>query len=138
MSPASPRRPRRRAVGKTLLAFGLLAGLASPARGGWDDFEFGRRLIDKGYIEYARKVFERMVARRQAPPGRTGPGPLRHRAPRQGGGRHRPGEPEGPLRRREGKLEAAIASIGEFIQKYPGDPKADEARARPAASGSSS
>jgi len=128
MSPVLPRRSRRLAVGKTLLAFGLLASLTSPARAGWDDFEFGRRLTDKGYIEYARKVFERMVADDKRPQAerdqaRYGIALL---------GKAEVGtaqaNPKVPYADAKAKLEAAIAMIGEFIQKYPGDPKADEAK----------
>jgi hypothetical protein len=113
---------------KTLLAFGLLATLASPARCGWDDFEFGKRLIDKGYLEYARKVFEGVMNDDKRPQGerdqaRYGIALL---------GKAEVGtaqaNPNVPYAEAKAKLDAAIASIGEFIAKYPNDAKADEAR----------
>ncbi len=129
MSPLPPPRRRRRlAAAKVAVAFGCLAAFGSPARCGWDDFEFGKRLIDKGYLEYARKVFEGVMNDDKRPQGerdqaRYGIALL---------GKAEVGtaqaNPNVPYADAKAKLDAAIASIGEFISKYPNDSKADEAR----------
>lgn len=127
MSPFAPR-PRRFALGRILVAFGVLASMGSTARSGWDDFEFGRRLADKGYIEYARQVYDRIKDDEKRPQGerdqaRYGLALL---------GKVEVGtaqaNPTVSYADVKAKYEAAVASIGEFVQKYPSDPKADEAR----------
>ena len=129
-SPTSPRTSRpaltRFLVGALVVAAGL-AG-APRAHAGWDDFEFGQKLISKGYIEQARKVFEKILAddkRSQTDKDRARFGmALLGKAEAQAAGPN----PKVPAKDVRAKFDAALASIREFLQANPNDAKAADAR----------
>ncbi|MBL9086053.1 MAG: tetratricopeptide repeat protein, partial [Planctomycetia bacterium] len=125
--PPAPRRSRLRRLGLLALA-ALAVALPTPARAGWDDFEFGQRLIEKGYLEYAKRVFETILND--------------EKRPQQERDRARYGmallgkadavtainNPTVPWSEATNKLDAAIDSIDGFVKKFPDDPQADRAR----------
>ena len=117
----------KRLVVATVLAAAALAG-APRASAAWDDFEFGQKLISKGYIEQARKVFERILADDKRPQtdrdrARFGMA-LLGKAEAMAAGPN----PKVPAKDVTTKFDAALASIREFLQKNPNDVKAADAK----------
>ncbi|MCC7136884.1 MAG: hypothetical protein IT460_00475 [Planctomycetes bacterium] len=123
---------RRSSILRRLVLLGLVAAapfaVGRPARAGWDDFEFVQALIQRGYIEQARKLVDSVLADEKRP--KTEKDKFRYALALLGKAEavNAIGNASTPWSDASSKMDAAIASIEDFIQKYPDDPAADSAR----------
>src|SRR5688572_6117591 len=112
-----------------LLSFAAVVGGGTPsASAGWDDFEFGQRLIERGYIEYASRVFQSILNDTSRPQGDRDRARYGMALLGKADARNAVGNEKVPWAQAVEKVRAALASIEEFVKKYPDDPAADEAR----------
>ena len=112
----------------------VLAWLSSPApaaRAGGDDFEFGKKLAEARYFDYARKVFDGILTDREPHATRTKErGPLRPGPPAEGGGHRRHGAAADvtyeETRRRSSTAPRTTSQT--FVEKNPKNTNAAQAR----------
>jgi hypothetical protein len=98
------------------------------ASAGWDDFEFGQRLTDRGYIDYARKVFEGIQNDEKRPQADRDRARYGMALLGKAEARNAVYAEKTPWAEARAKVRDALASIEDFVKKYPDDPAADEAR----------
>jgi len=123
-------RPRRLGLVRLGLV-ALAAVLVAPApavRAGWDDFEFGQRLIEKGYLEYAKRVFETILADEKRPQQERDRARYGMALLGKADAVTAVNNPSVLWADATNKLDAALASIDAFVKKFPDDPQADRAR----------
>jgi hypothetical protein len=118
--------PARAAAAALVLC--ALSSLPSTAAAGWDDFEFGQKLVERGYFDYARQVFQAMLddkSRPQADRDRAkfGMATLGRAELSSAGASAKTSYADV-----KAKYDAALSSIREFVQKNASDPMADDAR----------
>ncbi len=127
VAPRSPRRTPRRAA-LVLLMLGALLGSTRPARAGWDDFEFGQKLIERGYLDFAKRVYEGMLAN----PKSTAADKDRARFGMALLGKAdltvAQNAPTTPFTTITQKLDAAAGQIQDFISKNGADAKVNDAK----------
>lgn len=124
----SPRPPLRRVVAWASLAAALVSLAPRGAGAGHDDFEFGQVLIQRGYPEYARRVFESIVAdEKRSQPDRD---KARYGMALLGKADAivAINNPATPWSDAIERLDKAISSIEDFVRKFPDDAQADQAR----------
>lgn len=121
------RRSRVRRLGLLALA-ALVLAVPTPARAGWDDFEFGQRLIEKGYLEYAKRVFETILNDEKRPQQERDRARYGMALLGKADAVTAVNNPALPWSEATNKLDAAIDSIDAFVKKFPDDPQADKAR----------
>lgn len=109
-------------------ALALSVSLPSPATAGWDDFEFGQKLIEKGYFDYAERVFQSILddgSRTQADKDKARFGMALLGKAKLGRVLYDERVPYADVK---AKYSDAIQQIRAFLDKYPSDPKADDAK----------
>src|SRR5688572_14617920 len=116
-----------RVVARTL-AVVVAFGVARPACAGHDDFDFGQQLIARGYIDYARKVFEGILKDDKRPQVERDRARYGMALLGQAEVYTVASDPKATYATIKSTYDAAVKSIDEFIAKYPQDAKADEAR----------
>lgn len=131
MSVPSPlpvaRRSRLRRLGLLALV-ALVWAVPAPVRAGWDDFEFGQRLIEKGYLEYAKRVFETILNDEKRPQQERDRARYGMALLGKADAVTAVNNPAVTWADATNKLDAAIDSIDAFVKKFPDDPQADKAR----------
>jgi hypothetical protein len=120
--------PLARAVAVPLALGALLLASPPSARAGWDDFEFGQRLIERGYTDYARRVFEGVLADDKRTPADKERARFGMALLGKADTIRVMYDPRVPYAAVKEQLDRAIADIEAFLQKNPNDPKADDAR----------
>ena len=126
-----PSRPtprlRRRTGLAALAALGLLF-IGSPAHAGWDDFDFGKHLIDRGYLDYAKRVFDGILANPKSTQAQKDEALFGTALLGKADLNAAQSVLATPFDKIREKLDKAGGMIQDFISKSPGGPKATEAK----------
>ena len=120
--------PRRRVGLLGALVFGALLLPATSVQAAWDDYEFGQKLIDRGYLDYAKRVFQSILDNSKASPAEKERAKFGMALLGKADLTAAQGNLSTPFATITQKVDAAASQIQDFIAKNPNDAKANDAR----------